>query len=135
MSQSSTAPRHSCNGFPAAVAGRSSSTPVEAWTPNEYLKEVQGFEFYHEQLAAGKDEQGLIDAAMGKVYEGYRNPEKMSYPYDKAVAMTRSASITCAQSPFTGNSIFDCPEQSHTSPDKTFCSIFFSPVPSSTMMV
>ena len=60
-------------------------TPVEAWTPNEYLKEVQGFEFYHEQLAAGKDEQGLIDAAMGKVYEGYRNPEKMSYPYDKAV--------------------------------------------------
>ncbi len=59
-------------------------TPVEAWTPHEYLKGVPGLEFYHEQLAAGKDEQALIDAAMEKVYEDYRAAEKMSYPYDRA---------------------------------------------------
>lgn len=59
-------------------------TPVEAWTPHEYLKGVPGLEFYHEQLAAGKDEQELIDAAMEKVYEDYRAAEKMSYPYDRA---------------------------------------------------
>lgn len=59
-------------------------TPVEAWTPHEYLKGVPGLEFYHEQLTAGKDEQALIDAAMEKVYEDYRAAEKMSYPYDRA---------------------------------------------------
>lgn len=59
-------------------------TPVEAWTPHEYLKGVPGLEFYHEQLTAGKGEQALIDAAMEKVYEDYRAAEKMSYPYDRA---------------------------------------------------
>lgn len=59
-------------------------TPVETWTPHEYLKGVPGLEFYHEQLTAGKDEQALIDAAMEKVYEDYRAAEKMSYPYDRA---------------------------------------------------
>lgn len=60
-------------------------TPVEAWTPHEYLKGVPGLEFYEEQLTAGKDKQALIDAAMEKVYEDYRAVEKMSYPYDRSV--------------------------------------------------
>lgn len=66
-------------------------TPVEAWTPCEYLDGVPGFEFYHDLLVAGKDEQQLIAAAMSKVYDDYDKPGKMTYPFDRAVMQTEKA--------------------------------------------
>ena len=66
-------------------------TPVEAWTPRESLAGVPGFEFYHDLLAAGMDEQQLIEAAMAKVYGDYDNPDKMSYPFDMSVLQTGKA--------------------------------------------
>ncbi len=66
-------------------------TPVEAWTPHKYLKGVPGFEFYHDLLVAGKDEQQLIEAAMVKVYNDYDEPKKIVYPFDKGVMQTGRA--------------------------------------------
>lgn len=60
-------------------------TPVEAWTPHEYLKGVPGLEYYHDLLAEGGDEQQLRDAAITKAYEDYDNPRKVSYPFDRGI--------------------------------------------------
>lgn len=64
-------------------------TPVEAWTPREYLKDVPGWEFCHEMLASGRTEREIVDATLQRLYQDDRR--QMSYPFDRGVMQRGTA--------------------------------------------
>jgi len=68
-------------------------TPVEAWTPLEGIKGIEGFEYAVNQLSTGNfpTNEEIKNKMVSKSYNANKNPDKIKLDFDKSVMQTGKA--------------------------------------------